>query len=207
MMKKLLIIVFAVFIAIPSYSQMFKFGIKAGAQSTTVPTYDFTTGTSNITALENAQWGFHGGLFARIKLGPIYLQPEVVFTTSTFEYNVDEGASLDVLKKQTFNRLSIPLLVGFKLGPVRINAGPAAAIQIGSPEALLESENFEDMYKSALWGYQAGLGIDLFKKLTFDVRYAGGLGDLLGDSVTIGTQTFNLDYSQTSFMLSVGWMF
>jgi hypothetical protein len=207
MMKKLLVIVFAAFIAIPSYSQMFKFGIKAGAQSTTVPTYDFTTGTSNITALKNAQWGFHGGLFARIKLGPIYLQPEAVFISSTFDYSVDEGASLDVLKSQTFNRIAIPLLIGFKLGPVRINAGPAASVQIGTPAALLDNPDFANMYKTALWGYQAGLGIDLFKKLTVDARFAGGLGDLLGDAVTISGQTFNLDYSQTTIMLSVGWMF
>jgi len=208
-MKKLLVLVLAAFIAIPSYSQLFKFGIKAGAQSTTVPTYDFSTGSSNysIEALENAQWGFHGGIFARIKLGPIFLQPEVVFTTSTFDYNVNDGVTADILKAQTFNRLAIPLLIGFKLGPIRINAGPAASVQIGTPAALIDDPDFENMYKSALWGYQAGLGIDLFKKLTVDARFAGGLGDLLGESVTLGTQTFNLDYSQTTIMLSLGWMF
>lgn len=206
-MKKLLVIVLAVLLAIPSYSQLLKFGIKAGGQSTTVPTYDFTTGTSNIDAVKDAQWGFHGGLFARIKLGPVYLQPEAVFTTSTFDYNVQEGTSLEVLKSQTFNRISIPLLLGVKLGPIHLNAGPAAVIQIGTPAALLDDPDFVNMYKGAIWGYQAGLGIDLFKKLTFDARIAGGLGDLLGDAVTIGTQTFTLDYSQTSFLLSLGWMF
>ena len=206
MMKKLLVIAFAVLIALPAFSQV-KFGIKAGGQSTTVPTYDFTTGTSNIEAVKDAQWGFHAGLFARIKLGPIYLQPEAVFTTSTFDYNVKQGTTPEVLKSQTFNRLSVPLLIGFKLGPIRINAGPAAMIQIGTPEALLDDPDFVNMYKGALWGYQAGLGIDLFKKLTFDARFAGGLGDLLGDAVTIGTQTFNLDYSQTTFQLSLGWIF
>jgi hypothetical protein len=30
---------------------------------------------------------------------------------------------------------------------------------------------------------------------------------MLGDEVTIGGQTFNLDYSQTTFMLSAGWIF
>lgn len=208
-MKKLLVLVLAAFIAIPSYSQLFKFGIKAGGQTTTVPTYDFSTGSTNysITALENAQWGFHGGVFARIKLGPIYLQPEVVFMTSSFDYSVDDGVNMDVLKSQTFNRLAIPLLIGFKLGPVRINAGPAASVQIGTPEALIDDPDFENMYETALWGYQAGIGIDLFKKLTLDARVAGGLGDMLGDQVTIGSQTFNLDYSQTTIMFSLGWMF
>jgi hypothetical protein len=212
MMKKLLVIAFAVLIALPAFSQV-KFGIKAGAETTSTPTYDFTTGTSNnttIAELKDAAWGFHGGLFARIKLGPIYLQPEVVFASNTFDYNVTENAIKEV-KSQTFNRLSIPVLIGFKLGPIRINAGPAASIQIGTPAALIDDPNFTQMYRGAVWGYQAGLGIDLFKKLTFDARFAGSLGDMLGDSVTIGSgsgaQTFNLDYGQTSFLLSVGFMF
>ena len=204
-MKKLSVIILVALISFPAFSQI-KFGIKAGAETTTVPTYDVTTGTSNITALEDASWGFHGGLFMRIKLLALYVQPEVVFASNSFDYTV-KTATVSEVKSQQFNRLSIPLLVGAKLGPVRINAGPAAAIQIGTPEALIDDPNFEEMYKGALWGFQAGVGIDLLKKLTIDLRYAGGLGDALGDSVPIGGQTFQLEYGQSSFLISLGWMF
>jgi hypothetical protein len=85
--------------------------------------------------------------------------------------------------------------------------GPAASIQIGSPDALIDDPNFEEMYKGALWGYQAGVGLDLFKRLTLDARYAGGLGDKSGDTVPIGGQDFKLDYGQQSFILSVGIIF
>jgi len=204
-MKKLSVIILVALISFPAFSQI-KFGIKAGAETTTVPTYDVTTGTSNITALEDASWGFHGGLFMRIKLLALYVQPEVVFASNSFDYTV-KTATVSEVKTQQFNRLSIPLLVGAKLGPVRINAGPAAAIQIGTPEALIDDPNFEEMYKGALWGFQAGVGIDLLKKLTIDLRYAGGLGDALGESVAIGGQTFQLEYGQSSFLISLGWMF
>lgn len=204
-MKKLSVIILVALISFPAFSQI-KFGIKAGAETTTVPTYDVTTGTSNITALEDASWGFHGGLFMRIKLLALYVQPEVVFASNSFDYTV-KTATVSEVKSQQFNRLSIPLLVGAKLGPVRINAGPAAAIQIGTPEALIDDPNFEEMYKGALWGFQAGVGIDLLKKLTIDLRYAGSLGEALGDSVPIGSQTFQLDYGQSSFLISLGWMF
>ena len=63
------------------------------------------------------------------------------------------------------------------------------------------------MYKGAVFGYQAGLGIDLFKKLTLDVRYAGSLGEKFGDAITIGGQNFQLDYGQSSFLVSLGIMF
>ncbi|MCU0613970.1 MAG: PorT family protein, partial [Desulfobacterales bacterium] len=131
---------------------------------------------------------------------------EALFVSNSYEYNVTSG-QLPELKKQTFNTLSVPVLLGVKLGPVRLNAGPAASIQIGSPEALIDDPNFEEMYKGALWGYQAGLGVDLFKKLAIDARFAGGLGDMLGDNVSIAGQTFNLDYSQTTFVVSLGIMF
>ena len=205
MMKKFFVFVFVVLISLPAVSQI-KFGIKAGAETTTVPTYDVSSGTSNITALEDASWGFHGGIFLRISLLGLYIQPEAVFATNTFDYNVSTGTA-PVLKSQTFNRLSIPVLVGFKLGPLRLNAGPAASIQIGSPEALVDDPNFEDMYKGAVWGYQAGLGVDLFKRLTLDARYAGSLGEKFGDSVAIGSQNFKLDYGQSSFLLSLGIIF
>jgi hypothetical protein len=205
MMKKLLLVLLVVFISLPSFSQI-KFGIKAGAATTTVPTYDIATGTNNIKALKTAAWGFQGGLFLRLTLLGIYLEPEVVFATNSYDYTVTENA-IDAIKSQTFNRLEIPVLLGFKLGPLRINAGPSAAIQIGSPKALINDPDFVNMYKGATFGYQAGVGFDLFKKLAFDVRYGGSLSGKFGDAVTVGTQTFKLDSRQPSLILSVGLMF
>mgnify|MGYP005834614615 CR=1 FL=1 len=204
-MKKLFVVIFIVLIALPAFSQI-KFGIKAGAATATVPTYDLTTGANNIQALKDAAWGFHAGLFLRLSLLGIYLQPEAVFATNTYEYNVTTVTGTDLMK-QTFNKLEVPVLLGFKLGPLRVNAGPAAAIQIGSPKALIDDPNFEDMYKGATFGYQAGIGVDLFKKLTLDARYGGSLSGKFGDAVTIGGQTFQLDQRQPSFILSVGLMF
>ena len=205
MMKKLSVTILVVLISFPVFSQI-KFGIKAGAETRTVPAYDISAGTSSIEALKDASWGFHGGVFMRLKLLALYVQPELVFASNTYDYTV-KTATLTEVKSQTFNRISVPLLVGFKLGPLRLNAGPAASIQMGSPEALIDDPNFEEMYKGAVWGFQAGIGIDLLKRLTLDARYAGGLGEKFGDAVTIGSQNYKLDYGQKSFLLSAGIMF
>jgi hypothetical protein len=205
-MKKLIILAIIALMAIPVYSQI-KFGIKVGAATSTVPTYNFQTGDNNIEAVKDAAWGWQAGAFLRVKLLALYLQPEVVFASNTYEYNVTVVGSPEELMKQKFNRLDIPVLIGIKLGPVRINAGPAAALQIGSPKALIDDPNFKDMYRGATFGYQAGLGVDLFKKLTLDARYGGSLSGKFGDAVNIGGQTFKLDQRQPSFILSVGLMF
>ena len=218
-MKKLSAILFILMFSIPAFSQFFSFGIKAGAESNTTPKYNYLvsgglTNQTFIEAVDNASWGFHGGIFARIKIFNLFIQPEVVFASNSFEYTVQQPAPvwsssthLQEIKSQKFNRLSVPILVGMKFGPLRINAGPAANIQIGSPKALIDDPKFKDMYKGAVWGYQAGVGLDILKKLTLDARYAGRLGKRFGDSVTIGSQNFKLDHSQKTFLLSVGLMF
>jgi hypothetical protein len=205
MMKKLLALILVVLIAIPAFSQI-KFGIKVGVATTTVPTYS-TLGANTITALKTASYGFHGGVFLRLSLLGIYLQPEVLLATNSYEYHVTMGTNPAVLKKQTFNKLDIPVLLGVKLGPIRLNAGPVATVQIGTPKALIDDPNFAEMYKGATFGYQAGAGFDLFKKLTFDVRYEGSLSGEFGDAATIGSQTFKLDSRQPSVLFSLGLMF
>ncbi|MDP3002886.1 MAG: porin family protein [Bacteroidales bacterium] len=205
-MKKLFVIILVVLIAIPVFSQI-KFGIKAGIGTTTVPTYNFDTGANTIDALKTASYGFHGGVFLRLSLLGIYLQPEVLLATNSYEYNVKMGTNPAVLTKQTFNKLDIPVLLGLKLGPLRINAGPVATLQIGTPKALIDDPDFKEMYKGATFGYQAGAGFDLFKTLTFDVRYEGSLSGEFGDAATIGSQTFKLDSRQPTVLFSLGLMF
>lgn len=204
-MKKLLVIILAVLITIPAFSQI-KFGIKAGVNTATVPTYNVTTGANNIKALKDAAWGFHAGAFLRLSVFGVYLQPEVVLASNTYDYSVTTATATTVLK-QNFNRLEIPVLLGLKLGPLRINAGPSATIQIGTPKALINDPNFTDMYKGATFGYQAGVGLDIFKIITLDARYGGSLSGKFGDVVTIGGQNFKLDSRQPSLILSVGLMF
>jgi hypothetical protein len=204
MMKKLLAIILIALITIPAFSQI-KFGIKAGAATTTVPKYNISgTGANVVTALKNSSYGIHAGVFLRLTLLGIYLQPELLFATNTYEYKVN---SLTNPVKQTFNRLDIPVLVGFKVGPIRLNAGPAATFQIGTPKALITGLNVSDMYKGATFGYQIGAGFDLFKKLTFDVRYEGSLSKKFGDALSVGGQSFQLDSRQPALLFSAGLMF
>ena len=205
MMKKLIALGLIVLLSVQVFSQI-KFGIKGGIGSDRVPTYEVGSGAATIEALKNSAWGYHAGIFLRLKLGPIYLQPEAVFASNSFDYNVTTATVTNLLT-QKFDRLSIPVLLGIKLGPLRVNAGPAASVPISSPKALINDPDFKDLYKGTVFGFQAGVGIDLLKTITLDIRYAGSLGEKFGDSVNIGSQSFKLDYGQSSLLLSVGLMF
>lgn len=206
-MRKLFAILLLALMAVPAFSQ-FKFGIKAGASTTTVPEYNSTTGSTTIQSLKDAAWGFHAGIFFRAGLGPVYLQPEVVFASNTYEYNVTQVAgSPAVVLDQKFNRLEIPVLVGLKLGPLRLNAGPSARVPIGSPKNLIQDPNFDRLYRGTTFGYQAGIGVDILNTLTLDARYGGSLAKKFGDDVQIGGANFRLDDRQPSIILSLGIMF
>lgn len=212
-MKKLVVILLAVFLALPSFSQL-SVGIKAGLSTTTLTMEDVKTITSGsyqytVEKLSKAHYGFHGGLFLRLKITKLFIQPELLFSSTSNEYTVKDitSATPASVVKQTFNKFEIPVMVGLKLGPLRLNAGPAASMTIGSPKELINNPDLKTMYSKMSFGYQAGVGLDILNKLTLDVRYGGSLKkyqnkieNALGTSVA-------LDDRPNAFLFSVGLMF
>jgi opacity protein-like surface antigen len=213
MMKKLLVIVLAVFIALPAFSQI-NFGLKAGISTTsltmaTVKTLTSGTTSYTVDALNSANYGFHGGAFLRLSLLGFYVQPELLFSSRTDEYTVVDLAhpGTEIITKQKFNKLNLPVMLGFHLGPLRINAGPAASLLINSPKDLIDHPDFKAMYSNLTFGYQAGVGFDLFKKLTFDLRYEGSLKKYQTQIENLTGTKFKLDDRPSAFLFSLGLMF
>lgn len=203
-MKKILIVLFAFLLAAPLFSQV-QFGIKAGASTDfTFTDQTFTNTSVTIQNLKTAEWGFQGGVFMRASFSGFYIQPELLFATATnsVTYEDVEAGGAPVIYNQKFNKLNIPLLLGFKVAFLRIHAGPAASVMIGEPQDVIEGAT----YKSMTFGYQAGIGFDLFKKLTLDVRYEGNLNQF-GDQITIGGETFTLDDRTGALLLHAGFIF
>jgi opacity protein-like surface antigen len=205
-MKKIIVILLTLILAAPIYSQV-KFGIKAGASTDFTFTDQTLQGTDFEVVLQNAksaEWGFQGGVFMRATFAGLYLQPELLLATATnsVTYEDVEAGGAAVVYNQKFNKLNIPVLIGFKLGPIRLNAGPAASVMITDPKEIIDGAT----YKRATFGYQAGVGLDLFKKLTFDVRYEGNLNQF-GNEITVLGETFTLDDRTGALIVHVGLIF
>src|SRR5665647_876226 len=137
-MRKLIVILFVVLLSVPAFSQI-KFGLKAGVSTTslsmpTIKTITSGTSTYTVDALTNAKYGFHGGAFVRLTFFGVYIQPELLFSTRTNEYTVtnvtNQSSPVAYVAKQNFNKLDIPVMLGFKLGPLRLNAGPVGSLLI-----------------------------------------------------------------------------
>src|ERR1035437_3994222 len=212
-MKKLIAIVFVILVSIPAFSQI-KFGLKGGVSTTSLsmPTIKtITSGTTSFTvnALSAAKYGFHGGVFVRLTFFGVYIQPELLFSTRTNEYTVTNVQSTaSTIAKQNFNKLDIPVMLGFKLGPLRLNAGPTGSLLINSPKDLISNPDFKNNYNRMTIGYQAGLGFDFLNFLTFDIRYEGSLKKYQNQIQNLaGTTKVNLDDRPNAFLFSVGLMF
>lgn len=210
MMKKLITIILVVLISIPAFSQL-KFGIKAGVSTSSLSMPSPKTLTSGATstsytvdALTTAKYGFNGGVFMRLTIFGLYIQPELLLDTRTNEYNITKLGTTPVttIAKQSFNKLDIPVMVGIKFGPLRLNAGPSASLLINSPKDLIDSPDFKGKYSRMTVGYQAGIGVDLLKTLTFDIRYEGSLKKYQNKITNV-----NLDDRANAFVFSLGLFF
>jgi opacity protein-like surface antigen len=209
-MKKLFVVLLAAFLALPAFSQL-EFGIKAGVSTTSISMDDAVSlagqaGTYTVEALKNANFGYHAGVFVRLGK-KLYLQPEVLFASTENIYNVTDPGQTAKEVIQKMNNLSIPVMVGIKFGPLRVNAGPAAALALSTPKELIDDPNLKDMYSKTSFGYQAGIGLDLLKKLTVDVRYEGSLLKYQNQIENLTGTKVALDNRPNAFLFSVGLKF
>lgn len=210
-MKKLILMLIAsMFMVSISNAQFFNYGIKAGIGFSSLKMEDITgiDDGSDVYDLITGDgvMGYHIGLQTQIDLALLVIQPELYFNAGggTVEQVVDGGVTeiLDV----KFNRIDIPLLVGVKLGPARINVGPVGSFVISETTDLTELEPDFEMFSSSMtWGFQAGLGLNI-SKLSIDARYEGSLS-ALGETFSVGGTDFPLDARPSQWIISLGYWF
>ena len=214
MKKLLLILVASLFVIGTTNAQMFKLGLKGGVGFSKLAFDDITDiddpeGAYNLVTGESVT-GYHIGLQSRIKIAMIYIQPELYWNAGggTVEKIVDSNNALNETYDVKFNSIDIPVLVGVKLGPIRINAGPVGSILVSEDNGGLDklSPDFETLASTMSFGFQAGLGIGL-GKLSLDARYEGSLSKYLGDEIMIGGNPYTLDARPSQWLISLGFWF
>ena len=152
--------------------------------------------------------GIHAGTFARINISSFYLQPELYYTFAKAELSKNDvqAERLGV----EFHRLDVPVLLGVKLNKnLRINAGPFASINMSARSTSSDKDwekEMNDYYSRANFGWQAGVGLDLWR-FTLDARYETTVGNLREFDFANSPWTDYLpdEQKQRQFVLSLGY--
>ncbi len=218
MKKTTLLITIALFFAVSAANAQFlKFGLKGGITSSNVK-FDKTTFTSGgndfIAKQGDAKYGIQFGLFARVKALGIFVQPELLFSHSQGEVTIVDVNDANKIynEVQKFNKIDIPVMVGWKIGPARIGLGPVASIMLSEKDGLkdkladLAGTSAKTTFNKATYGYQVGVGLDILGKIALDVKYEGNLSKL-GSSMKLGNTNFKFDQRNPQWIFSVGVFF
>ena len=96
-MKKLIVLALLLFGAqLTSNAQLFDWGIKGGLNYNS--NGDIVDEAGDIIADPEANAGFHFGLFTKTK-GRVYVRPELVYTQTNSNYNIDGEKTKFTIKK------------------------------------------------------------------------------------------------------------
>jgi len=206
-MKKFIFVIVSLFILGYHANAQIRFGPKAGFSSSQLSQESIQANGVNL-AIKEANYGYHIGLFGRIKLSNHwYLQPEAVINSNSVDFVVtdfQDGLMNKVLTEK-YRNLDLPLMLGFKLGPLRAEAGPTGHVHLASKSELGQIGGYQRHFNDFNIGYQAGFGLDLWK-LMLDLRYEGNL-ERFGDHMSIGGQQVNFSQRPTRWVMSVGFSF
>lgn len=148
------------------------------------------------------------GLFGRVELGMLYVQPEVMYFKTQNIFSLDmANTSQTWIPEETVTftlneaNIQVPVLVGIKfldlgVATLRAQVGPTANFTLASTTLfdktfkLTNDETGEEVTldenkevfdtKTIAWGMQAGLGADILGKITLDINYNFGLSKVFG---------------------------
>lgn len=191
--------------ALPLHSQV-KLGIKGGINTTQISPKEINlTQPSSITlAVKDARYGIHLGALLKVKMGKFFLQPEVLLNSSTTTYTYSD-LNVDRVLEESYQFVDLPLLLGFDLGVLNLNAGPVGHVFVSSTSELKNLDGYKQKWNEMHWGWQAGLSFDIWR-FNLDLRYEGNFYNY-GDHVTFFGQTYDFKDTPSRVLTSLGFMF
>lgn len=213
-MKKLLLSLFLMGASLVSFAQLPTFGIKGGANFSTL-----NISISNLSLNSNTLTSFNAGVFVDFKFGNVSLQPALNLTGKGGKFNgtVSDDEDVDIQEgagKFNLIYLQLPVNIVYHIpavvGDVYFGAGPYVAKGLSGKvkgtddngRSVSEDIKFGDDngLKSMDYGANAIAGIKLKTGLLFNINYDLGLSNILPGSESIKMKT-------RVFGISVGYAF
>jgi hypothetical protein len=211
-MKKLLFLfAFIGLTHVTMQAQVFKWGVRVGLSTPDIKPKDVNpltlkNSTDSFTLkLSDARYGFHFGGWVRLSAARIFLQPEVNFNSTRVNYDLKSlkiGSAINDTVKESFLNLDIPVLVGFKLGGIRLSGGPVGHLHLNSSSEIGDvATDYKAKFKQMTYGYQAGMGVS-FGAVGIDIRYEGNFSKF-GEHINFGNNSYQFSKTPSRFLVSM----
>lgn len=188
-MKKTLMTLSLLTLAMVTFASTFDLGIKAGYNTSKI-----STDLNTIKA--DSKGGYNFGAFGRFGGKRFYLQPEFLYVVKNEGFST--SSATDAIKTKS---IQVPVLLGLKLidlkvASIRAFTGPAISFSTGYDS----DKSFKYNVNNAAWDYQLGAGVDLLM-FTLDVRYEWGISKTF-DSTNLPS---NFTNKGNTFTVSLGY--
>ena len=204
---KRLILVFAAFLVSAVMFGQFHFGPQIGYTAS-----NLTVDRSEV--VNNLKSNLLIGVFARFGK-KVYVQPEINWLTqgSTLKYEFEIDDPNPVEQEITLNTIQVPVSVGWRIinlevVNIRVYAGLSANFILNTTIDTRNPDGYDYLLPSDFgniqWQWQAGLGVDVFM-FAIDVRYFGGLNNLVSTDVTTDVGPYPITSKSNLFQVTVGW--
>lgn len=175
-----------------------KFGVKAGINLTDVNVKNVA---SNVFGAD-AQTGYHIGLQSQIAIGPLFIQPELLFSSNKVEYSLYETGDHQY-ETVNINTIDVPIMVGYKLGLLRLGVGLNFTLYDNKDGSLFNTSSA--LSKESVSSFILGGGVNL-GSITIDARYLRNINSQT-QTIVMSDQTINPSVSRSSYQLSLGYLF
>ncbi|WP_026897164.1 porin family protein [Daejeonella oryzae] len=170
-------------------------GLKAGVNYSELKSKESLTDANSIL-------GYQFGAWTRVGGAGLYLQPEIYLGSKGGENPIvidNSGNETQVNGKVKFTTLDVPVLLGTKFGPSKLNfrlmAGPVISFIVDKSTTTEDAYASIKDYKDQAIGAQAGAGVDV-GNISVDLRYEAGLSNI--------SKSEKYDQKQNLFHLSLG---
>jgi hypothetical protein len=162
----------------------FRLGIKGGVNMAELKTEGLTyNGVGNYVVENlNGKTGYVAGIYMRLGRR-FFVEPEFLVSYKNGSINLPKTVSTGSIQLDiNYSSIDLPILLGYRLGPLHVLAGPVASYSITSNGSIADAirqkfPTVKDAVSQAYFSYTAGAGIDLLG-FTLDVRYEGNITDL-----------------------------
>ncbi len=145
------------------------------------------------------------GLMIYRKLGPFFVQTEIMATRYSLEYQMDRYKSLtesSPLYAENHYIVELPLIAGYSPGKFKIGLGPVAEIYADKESQFSVMGYYQDTSDKVEYGFQGLVGYKL-GIMHIDLKYVNKFNSI-ADGFNFGEDDMKLKKSANRIMLSIG---